>query len=231
LVAAGLFLTAGAYVSFSYFTGQISAVSVAVLPLRTSSVGLDARSYGLGIADSLRSSLQQLPLLRVPARTSSEAVVRSGLDIPGIASKLDVEYVVEGTLEHAGQRLVVSISLINDGGRVQWSEQFEGVTRNLFDLQNELVRAVALRLGVDEADADLQRNLRKPAPTQNMEAHRLYLQGKYADVIPGTTMAQSESMNALKQARRLDPGYAAVHSAMAFLYGFDCWVCAPRAWI
>ena len=228
LAAAGLFLTAGAYVSFSYFTGQISAVSVAVLPLKTNSVGSDARSYGLGIADSLRSSLQQLPLLRVPARTSSEAVVRSGLDIPGIASKLDVEYVVEGTLEHAGQRLVVSVSLINDGGRVQWSEQFEGLTRNLFDLQNELVRAVALRLGVSEADADLQRNLRKPAPTQNMEAHRLYLQGKYADVIPGTKMAQSESMNALKQARRLDPGYAAVHSTMAFLYGFDCWVAADH---
>ena len=112
LAAAGLFLTAGAYVSFSYFTGRISTVSVAVLPLKTNSVGSDARSYGLGIADSLRSSLQQLPLLRVPARTSSEAVARSDLDIPGIASKLDVEYVVEGTLEHAGRRLIVSVSLI-----------------------------------------------------------------------------------------------------------------------
>ena len=224
LIAAGLFLSAGAYVSFTYFTGNLSAVSVAVLPLRTNSVESDAQSYGLGVADSLRSSLQQLPVLRVPARTSSEAVVRSGLDIAGIASKLDVEYVVEGTLELVGQRLIVSVSLINDGGRVQWSERFEGVTRNLFDLQDKLVRAVAFRLGVDESDADLQRNLRKPAPTQNMEAHRLLLQGKYADVIPGTRMAQSDSMNALKKARRLDPGYAAVHTAMAFLYGFDCWM-------
>ena len=224
LFSAGLFLGAGAYVSFTYFTGQTSAVSVAVLPLRTNSVESDARTYGLGIADSLRSSLQQLPPLRVPARTSSEAVVGSGLDIPGIASKLDVEYVVEGTLEIVGQRMIVSVSLISDVGRVQWSEQFEGVTRDLFGLQNEIVRAVALRLGIDESDADLQRNLRKPAPTQDMEAHRLYLRGKYADVIPGTRMAQSDSLNALKQARRLDPGYAAVHATMAFLYGFDCWM-------
>ncbi len=80
-----------------------------------------------------------------------------------------------------------------------------------------------MRLGIDEQDTDLQRHLRKAAPTQNMEAHRLYLQGKYQTVIPGRLMAQSKGMNALKQARQLDPGYAAVHSAMAFLYGFDCW--------
>lgn len=224
LIMAGLFLSGGAYFSYQYFTGRISEVGVAVLPLRTNSAEPAAQPYGLGIADSLRSSLQQLPALRVPARTSSEAVIRSGLDIPSITSRLDVEYVVEGTLELIGQRLVVSVSLINDGGRVQWSERLEGATRNLFDLQDELVRTVALRLGVDEQDANLQRNLRKPAPTQNMEAHRLYLQGKYAEVVPGRRMARSDGMQALKQARRLDPGYAAVHSAMAFLYSFDCWM-------
>lgn len=224
LLVAGLFLSGGAYLSYNFFTGRLSQVSVAVLPLRTNSAEPDAQPYGFGIADSLRSSLQQLPALRVPARTSSEAVVRSGLDIPGITSRLDVDYVVEGTLELIGQRLVVSVSLINDGGRVQWSERLEGATRNLFDLQDDLVRAVALRLGIDEQDANLQKNLRKPAPTQNMVAHRLYLQGKYAEVVPGRRMAQSDGMKALKKARRLDPGYAAVHSAMAFLYGFDCWM-------
>ncbi len=224
VIAAGLFLSGGAYLSYTVFTGRLSEVSVVVLPLRTNSAEPVAQPYGLGIADSLRSSLQQIPLLRVPARTSSEAVVTSGLDIPDISSKLDVQYVVEGTLEVIGERLVVSVSLINDSGRVQWSERFEGATRNLFDLQDKLVRAVALRLGIDESDSDLQRNLRKSAPTQNMEAHRLYLQGKYSELVPGTPMAQSDGMKALKQARQLDPGYAAVHSAMAFLYGFDCWM-------
>jgi TolB-like protein len=228
LLVAGLFLSGGAYFSYTIFTGRLSEVSVAVLPLRTNSAEPDAELYGLGIADSLRSSLQQIPVLRVPARTSSEAVVRSGLDIPGIASRLDVEYVVEGTLDLVGQRMIVSISLISAGGRVHWSDRFEGATRNLFELQDELVRTVALRLGIDEHDADLQKNLRKPAATQNMEAHRLYLRGKYADVVPGKRMSESNGMAALKQARQLDPGYAAVHSAMAFLYGFDCWMGVDR---
>lgn len=224
LIAAGLFLSGGAYLSYSFFTGRLSEVSVAVLPLRTISAEPDAQPYGLGIADSVRSSLQQLPALRVPARTSSESVVRSALDIPDIASKLDVEYVLEGTLELVGQGLVVSVSLISDGGRVQWSERFEGARKNLFDLQDDLIRAVALRLGIDESDGDLQHIVRRPDPTQNMEAHSLYLRGKYAELVPGRRMAESDGMTALKQARQLDPGYAAVHSAMAFLYGFDCWM-------
>lgn len=228
LMASGLILGGGAVLSYQYFSGRLSEVSVVVLPLKTSSTAPDAQSYGLGIADSLRSALQQISILRVPARTSSEAVVRSGLDIPDIAENLDVQFVVEGSLALVEQGLEVSVSVISDDGDVLWSERFEGSTRNLFDLQNELVRAVALRLGVDEADASLQKNIHKPAPTQNMEAHRLYLRGKFAEVIPGRPMANSEGMSALKEARRLDPGYAAVHAAMAFLYGFDCWLGQTR---
>jgi TolB-like protein len=224
LLASGLFLSTSMYIAYQVFSGRMSEISVAILPLKTNAAVPAAQPYGLGIADSLRSSLQQIRLFRVPARTSSEAVIKAGLDIPGIASKLDVHYVVEGTLEMVGQNLNISLSLIDESGNVQWSERFERATRDLFELQNDLVRAVALELGLDETDADLQRNIRKPAPTQDMEAHRLFLQGKYINIIPGVPMAESDAMEALKAARIRDPGYAAVQSAMAFLYGFDCWI-------
>jgi TolB-like protein len=222
LLASGLFLSTSAYVTYQVFSGRSSEISVAVLPLKTNAAFPDAQPYGLGIADSLRSSLQRIPVFRVPARTSSEAIVQAGLDIPGIASKLDVQYIIEGTLDMVGQNLNVSISLIDEGGDVQWSERFERATRDLFDLQNDLVRAVALELGLNESDADLQKNIKKPAPTQDMEAHRLFLQGKYVQVVPGVPMVESDAMKALKAARKRDPGYAAVYPAIAFLYGFDC---------
>jgi TolB-like protein len=222
LLASGLFLSTSAYVTYQVFSGRSSEISVAILPLKTNDTTPTAQSYGSGIADSLRSSLQQIPVFRVPARTSSEAIVQAGLDIPGIASKLDVQYVVEGTLEMIGQNLNISLSLIDEGGDVRWSERFERATRDLFNLQNDLVRAVALELGLDESNADLQRNIRKPAPTQDMEAHRLYLQGKYTNIEPGISMAESDAMKALKAARKRDPGYAAIYPAIAFLYGFDC---------
>ncbi len=222
LLASGLFLSTSAYITYQVFSGRSVEISVAVLPLKTNAAFPDAQPYGLGIADSLRSSLQRIPVFRVPARTSSEAIVQAGLDIPGIASKLDVQYIIEGTLDMVGQNLNVSISLIDEGGDVQWSERFERATRDLFDLQNDLVRAVALELGLNESDADLQKNIKKPAPTQDMEAHRLFLQGKYVQVVPGVPMVESDAMKALKAARKRDPGYAAVYPAIAFLYGFDC---------
>jgi TolB-like protein len=224
LLASGLFLSTSVYISYQVFSGRLSEISVAILPLKSNTADPNAQPYGLGIADSLRSSLQRMPVFRVPARISSEAVVQAGLDIPGIASRLDVSYVVEGTIEMVGQNLNISVSLTDKGGEVQWSERFERATRDIFDLQNDLVRAVALELGMDESDAELQRNTRKSAPTQDMEAHRLYLQGKYIHIEPGVAMGNSDAMEALKAARIRDPGYADVYSAIAFLYGFDCWL-------
>jgi len=223
LLASGLFLSVGAYISYQVFSGRLSEISVAILPLKTSATDPAARPYGSGIADSLRSSLQQISGFRVPAHTSSEAVAKAGLDIPTIASKLDVQYIVEGTLEIVGQNLSVSVSLVDDGGDVQWSERFDHATRDIFALQNDLVRAVALQLGLDESNAQLQRNIKKAAPTQDLEAHRLYLQGKYGRSDWNGAVEKSPAMKALKAARQRDPGYAAVYPAIARLYGTSCW--------
>ena len=228
ILASGLFLSVGAYVSYQVFSGRLSEISVAILPLKTNATDPSAQPYGSGIADALRSSLQQISVFRVPAHTSSEAVVKAGLDIPGIASRLDVQYVVEGTLEMIGQNLNVSVSLIDDGGNVQWSERFERATRDIFALQNDLVRAVALQLGVDESDTQLQANIRKPAPTQDMEAHRLYLQGKYGEWELGTPVEDSGKMKALHAARQRDPGYAAIYAAIAASYAGSCWLLDDR---
>ena len=228
LLASGLFLSTSAYISYQVFSGRLSEISVAVLPLKTNATDPAAQPYGSGIADSLRSSLQQISVFRVPAHTSSEAVVKAGLDIPGIAAKLDVQYIVEGTLEMVGQNLNVSVSLIDNGGEVQWSERFERATRDIFALQNDLVRAVALQLGVDESNAQLQRNIRKPAPTQDPEAHRLYLQGKYGDGESGVAVEESGAMKAFHAARQRDPGYGAVYAAIAEIYATSCWVLDDR---
>ena len=223
LLASGLFLSIGAYVSYQVFSGRLAEISVAILPLKTNATDPAAQPYGSGIADSLRSSLQQISVFRVPAHISSEAVVKAGLDIPGIAAKLDVQFIVEGTLEMVGQNLSVSVSVIDSGGDVQWSERFERATRDIFALQNDLVRAVALQLGVDESNAQLQRNIRQAAPTQDPEAHRLYLQGKYGRSDWNGAVEGSPGMTALKAARQRDPGYAAVYPAIARLYATSCW--------
>jgi TolB-like protein len=223
LLASGLFLSVGAYISYQVFSGRLDEVRVAILPLKASALNEEAQPYAAGIADGVRNTLRQISLFRVPAQTSSEAVIQAGLDIPGIAARLGVDYIVEGTLTMVGDNLHVAVSLLNDDGDTLWSERYERATRDLFDLQNDLVRAVAMNLGMPESDPGLQAQMRKPAPTTDMEAHRLYLQGKSLPVTGPEAEQGNLRMEAFKAARARDPGYAAVYSAMALEYSLACW--------
>ena len=80
LLGSGLFLSTSAYISYQVFSGRSSEISVVILPLKTNAAIPADQAYGSGIADSIRSSLQQIPVFRVPARISSEAVVNAGLE-------------------------------------------------------------------------------------------------------------------------------------------------------
>ena len=80
-MASGLFLSLGGYISYQVFSGRLDGIRVAILPLKTSALDVEAQPYGSGIADALRNSLRAIPVFSVPAHTSSEAVMRAGLDI------------------------------------------------------------------------------------------------------------------------------------------------------
>ena len=178
LLASGLFLSVGAYVSYQVFSGRLDEIRIAILPFQTSELDEAAAPYGSGVADDVRVALRELPLFRVPAQTSSEAVLSQGLDIPGIATRLGVEYVLEGSLTMMANRLRVDVVLLDEGGTEMWSERFERELRDLFSLQNDLVLALSTELGLDENTPALQAMLREPPPTNDPEAHRLYLQGR-----------------------------------------------------
>ncbi len=220
LLASGLFLSVGAYVSYQVFSERHSSIRLAVLPLRANSVDQGAQPYGAGISDSLRNDLRNLSTFSIPARISSEAIVNSGLDIPGIAARLGVEYIIEGSLERAGDVLNVAVTLLDNEGEVLWSESYQRAIRDLFSLQNELARAVALQLGVGETNPMLQAQMRRPPPTSDPEAHRLFLQGKYASV---EDVEMSTRIELLKAARERDPGYGDVYPEIASNYAMACW--------
>lgn len=131
LLASGLFLSVGAYVSYQVFSGHHGSIRLAILPLQANSLDADTQPYGAGIADSLRNSLRGLPSFSIPARTSSEAIVNSGLDIPGIAARLGVEYILEGSLERMGDRLKVTVTLLDEDGQVMWSDSYQRAVRDL----------------------------------------------------------------------------------------------------
>jgi TolB-like protein len=228
LLASGLFLSIGSYVSYQAFSGRLDEISIAVLPFHTSELNEAAAPYGSGVADDIRSSLRQLPVFRVPAQTSSEAVLGMGLDIPGIASRLGVEYVLEGTLELVGDQLQIDVVLLDEGGGELWSERYERAVRDLFELQHDLLRSLSSELGVQVSNPSLQAQLSEPAPTNDPEAHRLYLSGRILPEDYDKPEAERRKMQAFMAARQRDPGYAAVYAAIAKEYANECWILDDR---
>lgn len=228
LLASGLFLSVGTYLTYQVFSGQLDEVRIAVLPFHTNDLNEAAAPYGSGVADDIRSSLRQLAAFKVPAQTSSEAVLGMGLDIPGVATRLGVEYILEGALELTGDRLQIDVVLLDEGGSELWSQRYERAVRDLFEIQNEIVRSLSMELGLGTSDPVLQAQLRKPPPTNDPEAHRLYLSGRLLPEEHHLAEGERRRMQAFMAARQRDPGYPAVYAAIAREYAAECWTLDDR---
>ncbi len=135
---------------------------------------------GDGLTEELLNALSKIKGLRVPGRSSCFAFKgRTGEDIfKQVGDKLKVKSVLEGTVRRAGNKIRITAQLINvaDGFRL-WGEEYDKEMTDILAIQTEVaqsvVSALQLQLGSDEAKALAKK------PTENAEAYRLYLLGRY----------------------------------------------------
>lgn len=149
--------------------------SVAVLSFTNSSNDPSNDYLSEGLSDELRDRLAQLPSMRVVARSSSIRFRDQALDATMIASQLGVSRVIEGRFNRQGNRIVLSVQLIDAiSGFQLWSQSYERASRDLLLLQQDLARAVANQLvPALSIDEDIQ------APSaQQISAHDLLLLGR-----------------------------------------------------
>jgi len=189
--------------------------SVAVLPF-VNLTGDPAKDYfSDGMAEELIHILARVPGLKVPSRTSSFAYRGRNADVRQIARDLDVGVVLEGSVRSAGERIRVTAQLIDGAtGFHLWSENYDRQFGDVFELQDELARAIvrALRLTLD---GQTPPQIRHEPPTHDIEAYHLYLR---ALASPGPTLAGVQSaLELLKQALARDPGFARARSAQVSL--------------
>ncbi|MDQ3881513.1 MAG: protein kinase, partial [Chloroflexota bacterium] len=154
--------------------------SVAVLPFVNLSPERENEYFADGMTEELIGALSKVQGLRVPARTSVFALKGKDLDARAIGDTLKVATVLEGSVRRSGGRLRVGAQLVSakDNG-VLWSETYDRDLADVFQVQDELARAIvgALRLQLkltNRADTALVE-----APTEDLEAYNLYLQGRY----------------------------------------------------
>ncbi len=190
--------------------------SLAVLPFLNLSPDPENEYFSDGMTDELMGALGKLPGLRVAARASSFAFKGKERDLRDIGQRLRVGTVLEGSVRKAGNRIRISVQLVdvNEGYQL-WSETYERDLRDVFAVQDEIARTIAAELKLKllaRSEADLV----KPA-TSNLEAYTCYLQGRYFTQTR-TPAGLKSAVTYYEQAIALDPSYAKAYAGLA-----ECW--------
>lgn len=195
--------------------------SIAVLPFDDMSPEGDQAWFADGIAEELLDQLARVEGLRVAARTSSFALRGNTQDVVSIGKALNVGTVLEGSVRKADGKIRVTAQLIDAGnGFHLWSETYERSDQGIFELQDEITRAIVEQLrtripglAVPASDA-LAQATTGSAGTADIKAHELYLQGRtnWRQRTPGS-LARAGQL--FQQAIDRDPAYARAWSGLA----------------
>jgi len=189
--------------------------SIAVLPFEDLSRAHDQQWFAAGMTEEILNSLSRTPDLRVAARTSSEAVGRG--DMRTIGRKLNVAYVLEGSLRREGERVRVTAQLIrtSDGFHL-WSQDYDRNAADVIDIQEQIAIAIARSLKTVMSPDKLAAMV--SLGTRSADAYEEYLRGlayQHASLETGDQKNTDLAYASFERARQLDPQFAAAHWAAA----------------
>jgi serine/threonine protein kinase/tetratricopeptide (TPR) repeat protein len=196
-----------------------SGSSLAVLPFANLSPDRENEYFSDGMTEELITALGRVEGLRVAARTSAFALKGKGLDVRAIGETLHVATVLEGSVRRAGDRLRVAAQLVDArSGYRLWSDEYDRKLKDVFAVQDELAGAIvgALRSRFKLPGGEGS-GLLAPPPT-NLEAHDLYLQGRY-EWNQRTFESLRRAAGYFSRSVARDSNYAQAYSGLADTYG------------
>lgn len=150
--------------------------SIAVLPFINMSGDAEQEYFVDGISEDIITELSKFRWLTVISRNSTFAYKGQSVDIPAVARKLNVGYVLEGSVRKAGGRVRITAQLIEAPINEHiWAEKYDRQLDDIFDLQDEMTRTI---VGMIEPElANRERTRARAKPTENMNAWEVYQRG------------------------------------------------------
>jgi adenylate cyclase len=190
--------------------GRPTKPSVAVLPFANMSDDTEQQYFSDGITEDIITELSRFRSLFVIARNSSFQYRDKTTDVRRVARELGVQYVVEGSIRRAGERLRITAQLIDaKTGDHVWAERYDREMQDIFAVQDEMARTIAATLEGRVAASAAANVKRKP--TRDWKAYDYFLQGRNRDA--QYDFANAESFYA--RAVELDPTYGHAHAFRA----------------
>jgi TolB-like protein/thioredoxin-like negative regulator of GroEL len=176
--------------------------SVAVLPFQDLSPEGGQQYFGDGLSVDLINQLGKTPDLRVTGRTSAFAFKGKGVTIPDIGETLNVAHVLDGTITKAGNRVRISVQLVDTRQDTQlWSETYDQTLGDIFDIRDEITLAIYDRLTI-EFD-----RLRRQSLRTEPEVYDLTLRARAAFERSISPDDNREAADLLARALAIDPDY------------------------
>ena len=175
--------------------------SIVVLPFVNMSNDPEQEFFSDGLSEELLNVLAQIKDLRVISRTSAFAFKGKDVSIPEIAAALNVSHVLEGSVRRSGAEIRITAQLIEVATDSHlWSDAYNRKLENIFEIQEEISRAIAHELQVSLGAGNRSAN-----HTNNLEAYQLFLRGR--DLYQRRVNV-IEAIDLFQQVVDLDPKFA-----------------------
>jgi serine/threonine protein kinase/Tfp pilus assembly protein PilF len=192
--------------------------SVAVLPFTNMSADEENEYFCDGLAEELLNALSKIDDLKVAARTSAFSFKGKNVNVSEIGEKLGVTNVLEGSVRKSGNRLRISVQLVNASDGFQlWSERYDREMQDIFELQDEITLSVTDALKVRLLGKDRDVVLKRY--TDDPEAYELFLKGRY-HYYKYSAEGWRRAIEFFEKAIEKEPNYAPAYAGMNSSWGF-----------
>src|SRR6184192_1672835 len=219
LIAAGLAVSAVAgFFLFPRASGRNVEKSIAVLPFQSLSDEKENAYFADGMQDDILTNLSKIGDLKVISRMSVMSYRGDGVrNAREIGKALGVASLLEGSVRRIGNRVRVSVQLINaDNDEHIWAEDYDRDLTDVFALQTDLAQKITSALQAKLSPSEKARIDRRP--TQNPDAYLLFVQAH--DYATRPDMFRDTSLKAeqlFEQATKLDPNFAAAFAGLSMV--------------
>ena len=203
--------------------------TIAVLPFANMSGHPDQEYFSDAVSQDIITQLSRYRWLNVLARNTTFGYRHRSIDARQVARELGAQYVVTGSVRRAGDRIRVTVELVDAlSGTQNWSERYDRQIEDVFEVQDEITSSVVARLEPEIGFAERQRVVR--AARADLRAWDAFHLG-VAHFFKFTAADNVEAQRLLQRSRELDPMFAEAHAwwAYATVLGMVYWDTEPSA--
>ncbi len=214
-----LFMAAAFIVYKNTFASNATLVidkSIAVLPFTDMSQNKDQEFFSDGLTEDIITQLAKINSFKVISRTSVMQYKKSSKSLKEIGKELGAAIILEGSLQHSGDKVRINAQLINAATDEHlWAETYDRSIKDIFSIQTEIATQISAALKAELSPEEQQ--LIEKKDTENSEAYQLYLKGRYY-WNKRLEEPVKKSIEYFKQAIEKDSTYAMAYAGLGDAY-------------